>query len=229
MRLLAPRVDVVVVVDVLSFSTTVDVALSSGVIVFPYRWHDGSELEFASQVGATVASRRGEPGLTLSPAAVAAAQPGTRLVLPSPNGATLTHGAMEMGAQRVLVGCLRNASAIAAAVRPEETVAVIAAGERWAGAAGPLRPAIEDQLGAGAIIDALDRESCSPEALVAQATYVDLDVSSIVTQCGSGQELSDAGFAKDVELAVQVDCSEMVPELQGMQLVHASATGHRQP
>ena len=40
---------------------------------------------------------------------------------------------------------------IAEAVRDDEAVAVVAAGERWRGATGPLRPAIEDHLGAGAL------------------------------------------------------------------------------
>ena len=170
---------------------------------------------------ATVASRRGEPGLTLSPAALIAAQPGTRLVLPSPNGAT---------PRRVVVGCLRNASAVANAVAVEETVAVIAAGERWGGASGSLRPAIEDQLGAGAIIAALDRESCSPEGLVAQAPVLaGCDVAKIVAASGSGQELSDAGFADDVHLAVQIDVSQIVPELQGHQLMHSASAGRSSP
>jgi len=222
--LLAPLVDVVVVVDVLSFSTTVDVALGRGVIVFPYRWHDGTEFDFASRMRATVASRRGEPGLTLSPAALSTAESGTRLVLPSPNGATLTHSAIKAGAKRVLVGCLRNASAVAQAVRPNETVAVIAAGERWGGSSGPLRPAIEDHLGAGAIVFALGRQDCSPEALVAQApVLVGQDIERLVAESGSGRELSEAGFGIDVELAVQTDCSDVVPELLGAQLVDSAS------
>jgi len=214
----------VIIVDVLSFSTAVDIAVGRGVTVFPYRWHDGTEYDFAARVNATVASRRGEPGLTLSPATLSAAQPGTRLVLPSPNGATLTHGALEPGAKRVLVGCLRNASAVVQAVAADETVAVVAAGERLAGATGPLRPAIEDQLGAGAIIAALGRDGCSPEALVAQAPIAaGLDVPGSVIDSGSGRELADAGFGDDVRLACQMDCSTTVPELQGKRLVDAGA------
>ena len=143
---MAPVTDVVVIVDVLSFSTTVDVALGRGVAVFPYRWRDGTEFAFAAEMDATVASRRGEPGLTLSPVTLVGAEPGLRLVLPSPNGSALSYGAREAGAKRVIVGCLRNAAAVALAIADEKTVAVIAAGERWSGATGPLRPAISGSI-----------------------------------------------------------------------------------
>lgn len=225
LRRLAPLADVVVIVDVLSFSTTVDVALGRGVTVFPYRWHNGTEHDFAAEVGATVASRRGEPGLTLSPASLLDAEAGQRLVVPSPNGSALTHGAHEAGAERVLVGCLRNASAVAAAIGDAGVVAVIAAGERWRGATGPLRPAVEDQLGAGAIIHALGRQNGSPEAVVAQAPLaMGADVARLVVDSGSGRELITAGFARDVELATQIDVSSVVPELDGNQLIDAAAS-----
>src|SRR6478672_8884201 len=88
---LGPNCDVVVVVDVLSFSTCVDVAVGRGAIVYPYRWNDGSAGEFAEQVGAIVAqSRRSSTGYSLSPTSLMRIPRGTKLVLPSPNGSTLT-------------------------------------------------------------------------------------------------------------------------------------------
>ena len=44
---LAPSSDAVVIVDILSFSTAVDIAVSNGACVFPYRWKDDSAARFA--------------------------------------------------------------------------------------------------------------------------------------------------------------------------------------
>ena len=158
----------------LSFSTSVDIALGRGVVVFPYRWHNGTEFEFAESVDAEVADRTGE-GFSLRPSSLEQAPAGLRLVLPSPNGSALTFGASEAGASRTMVGCLRDARAVAAALDDAGSVTVIAAGERWNGTTGPLRPAIEDLLGAGAIIEALGRRSVSPEARIAAAAVGDLE------------------------------------------------------
>src|SRR5690606_21992060 len=133
----------VVVVDVLRFTTAVDVAVARGAVVHPYRWHDGTEAGFAAERGAVVAERTTstEPGppWSLSPASLASIPEGQGLVLPSPNGSTLCHRAAEAGASAVFAGCLRNAAAVAVAAdaaagaRP---VLVVAAGERWGGPAG---------------------------------------------------------------------------------------------
>ena len=226
LRRLAPHADVVVVVDVLSFSTSVDIAVGRGAVIFPYKWHDGSEHAYAAERDALVAARgRVEPaehGWSLVPSTLLQIPAGTRLVLPSPNGSALTFGAREAGAARVLVGCLRNRTAIADAVGDAGTVSVIASGERWRGTTGPLRPALEDQLGAGAIIDALGHgRALSPEAHAARAVYRDAaeDLAGRLADCGSGRELIDRGFEQNVELAAQLDVSTTAPELVGEQLV----------
>ncbi len=58
-RLLAPISDVVIIVDVLSFSTSVEVATSRKAIVYPYGKKDGSAPDFAKSMGAELATKRG--------------------------------------------------------------------------------------------------------------------------------------------------------------------------
>ena len=59
---LAPSSDALVVVDVLSFSTAVDITVARGAIVWPYRWKDESAARFAEEKGAVLASGRGAEG-----------------------------------------------------------------------------------------------------------------------------------------------------------------------
>ena len=240
LRQLAPGAVVVVIVDVLSFSTSVDVAIGRGAVILPYRWHDGSEEAYAAEAGALLARRataEGPPpsGYTLRPSSLTGIEPGVRLVLPSPNGSALTFGAAEAGASDdrvVLVGSLRNATAVgraasAAARRHggDGAVAVIAAGERWRGTTGPLRPAVEDLLGAGAILEAaaegIGPDRPSPEAAAAVAAHRDAaaEIGQRLAACGSGRELIERGFVADVELAAALDASSVVPTLDGRQLV----------
>lgn len=92
------------------------------------------------------------------------------------------------------------------------TIAVIACGERWTD--GSLRPAFEDILGAGAIIQRLAGD-CSPEALAAVAVFEQChaDLPGVLTRCASGKELIERGFAADVVLAGQLDVSQSTPLL----------------
>jgi 2-phosphosulfolactate phosphatase len=136
---------------VLSFSTSVEIATSRDAMIFPYRWKDASAAVFAASVGAIVADARGGSlGYSLSPQSLVHLPRGTRIVMPSPNGATLTLGT---GLVPALAGCLRNARAVAAVAQSYgKRIAVIPAGERWP-SDGSLRPAFEDWVGAGAIIE----------------------------------------------------------------------------
>ncbi|WP_442875391.1 2-phosphosulfolactate phosphatase [Amycolatopsis sp. NBC_00355] len=206
---------VLIVVDVLSFSTTTDLVVGRGGRVLPVRWRDERGIALARAAGAVIA---GETTFTLRPSSVTDIPPGTLLALPSPNGATLCAAAAATGA-RVLAGCLRNASAVAAKAHElGGPVGVIAAGERWGvnifghgDTFGPLRPCVEDQVGAGAIAAALARfgRTLSPEAALA-ARSVDV---AAVAACVSGRELTEAGHGGDVALAARIDVSDAAPVL----------------
>lgn len=221
---LAPESDVVVLVDVLSFSTCVDIATARGATIFPYRWKDASAADYAASIGAVAAdARRGGSGFSLSPRSLLDIAPGTRLVLPSPNGSTLTLGT---GDALALAGCLRNATAVAAAAEAHgRRIAVIPAGERWR-TDGSLRPAFEDWIGAGAIIDALPGRR-SPEAAAAASAFRAAGslIVEMVRSCGSGKELLENGFDEDVALASALNVSTCVPIYRDGGYVSAGAEG----
>ena len=210
-RRLAPGADAVVVVDVLSFSTCVDIANGRGAIVFPYRWKDESATAFAASVNAELAGvRRASDGYSLSPASLIGIPAGTRLALPSPNGSALS---LATGTITTLTACLRNCRAVAtAAAKYGPRIAVIPAGERWDD--NSLRPAFEDWVGAGAVISHLEG-SLSPEASAALSAYLNVkpDLKHMLKQCGSGRELIARGYEQDVEIASELDVSGCAPTL----------------
>jgi 2-phosphosulfolactate phosphatase len=211
-----------VLVDVLSFSTAVSVAVERGIRVHPFPWGEQARA-YAERIGAVVAVGRGavsarEP-YSLSPAALANAPVVADLVLPSPNGSAISAAAASTGLP-VVAACLRNASAVGRWLRaqsfgtPTAPVGIVAAGERWPDA--NLRPCVEDLLGAAAVIDTMASGDTllSVEAAVALAALAGVpDVSAAVRGCESGRELLTRGFAGDIELAVDRDSSPVVPLL----------------
>ena len=276
---LAPSCSVLVVVDVLSFSTAVDVSVGRGASVLPLRWPHHGEVP----AGTIMAGGRSSGGWSLSPASLLDLPAGARLALPSPNGAALSAAAAQAGAT-VLAGCLRNAAAVAAAALalaalatpgtgppptpdavataaldpaapaaagagplprsdaapPSPTpggspdaagaIGLVAAGERWPD--GTLRPAVEDLLGAGAIVAELMRcapvsgDECygtyrhsraSPEAMAAADAFAAArrrGLADALFGSSSGRELTARGFAADVELAAQYGISGVAPVLR---------------
>lgn len=214
---LRPQVSVFVIVDVLSFSTAVDIAVGRGALIhpFPLGDHEAAKAE-AEKVGAIAAAPKRAAGgqFSLSPASLRDLSPGDRLLLPSPNGSRLS---LAGGDTPVLAGCLRNARAVAAKARELAgggDIGMIPAGERWPG--DTLRPAIEDLIGAGAIIDALKGEMTA-EARVARDAWrsAQPDLDAVIRDCLSGRELIDRGFEIDVHLALQAEVSAVAPMLRG--------------
>ncbi|WP_054813775.1 2-phosphosulfolactate phosphatase [Nocardia arizonensis] len=219
---IAADADVAVVVDVLSFTTTLSVAADLGVEVLPYRWRDESAGRFAREREAVLAvgRRAAGPGqVSLSPATVRAATDLRRLVLPSPNGSTIAYALAD---HSTCVGAsLRNARAVADWITAEypagTTISVVAAGEHWPD--GTLRPAVEDLWGAGAVLAELRRShsgaSLSPEAEMAVTAWqsVSGSVESALRHCASGRELIEIGYLCDVLVAAEIDRSRSVPVL----------------
>ena len=223
--------DIAIVVDVLSFTTTLSVALDAGTVVLPYRWNDESAALYAREHGAVLAASRtpAKPGdITLSARSIRDAPRISRLVLPSPNGSAISHH-LATTTSTVLASSLRNASTVASWINDNHdteatTVAVIAAGEQWPDRT--LRPAIEDLWGAGAVISHLHRTGwtdLSPEAEVARHSYerVSGNILEQLRACASGRELIGKGFPDDVVIAAELDQSQSVPNLRERQFIPA--------
>lgn len=206
-RRLAACSDVVVVCDVLSFSTAVSAATAHGVTVFPHPWRDDTAEARAAELRARLAGDRSQP-ISLSPASLVALEPGTRVLLPSPNGAACCLAAADAGAT-VLVGCLRNAPAVAAwlAGVPGD-IGLVAAGERWPD--GSLRPAYEDWVGAGAVAGLLAGGRLTAEA---EAAALAAATRRPLTEVASGIELVERGFAVDVAMAEDYAVDDLVSRL----------------
>jgi 2-phosphosulfolactate phosphatase len=208
---------VIVIVDVLSFSTAVDIAVARGAMIVPFPLGSGEAAAIAARAsGAILADpkRAGGGQYSLSPASLQTIPAGTKLLLPSPNGSKLS---LTCGSAIVFAGCLRNAAAVGAAALVAAEggdIAVIPAGERWR-RDDSLRPAIEDWLGAGAILDALGLP-LTAEARIARDAFRSAhdDLAATIRDCVSGRELIGWGFAEDVELAIQFNVSACAPRLR---------------
>ncbi len=88
---------------------------------------------------------------------------------------------------------------------------------------GRLRPAVEDLLGAGAVLDrteraaGLDRAALSPEAHAALAAFRAAEdaLAEELHGCVSGRELRSRGWDDDVAMAAGLDADHAVPVLDG--------------
>jgi 2-phosphosulfolactate phosphatase len=142
------------------------------------------------------------------------------------NGAAVAQAAGATEAT-VLIGALRNAAAVARAIldlqheRGARTgIAVIACGELASRAPdATLRFAVEDLLGAGAVIDALATlgiDHSSPEAAVAGEGFRSLRGAArhLLTASASGRELEHIGLRDQVLAAAAVDAASVVPVLR---------------
>jgi len=216
---LVPGSDVVVVVDVITFTTAVTVAVERDCAIYPHAWDQEAAAKVARQVGAELAVGRSQVGpetpYSLSPATLSRAPHGTSIVLPSPNGSAVAAAAAESGAQ-VVAGSLRNAFAVARfARRHAGVISVIAAGERWPDRS--LDPALEDLVGAGAIIDGLRRRLRSPEAQAAAAVYLQArrhGLRRTLQESVSGREQIKRGYAGELDWAAALNVSSAVPVLR---------------
>lgn len=151
-----------------------------------------------------------------APAVGAVTRPGSAV----PEASAVIEAALAAGDRPVvLAASLRNRTAVAErilAIQEERgermLVAIVAAGDA-------ARFPIEDQLTAGAVVDALvglGIDHTSPEAAVACAAFEGLRRAFVhlVGASGSGVELTAEGRGAEVRLATQLDVTRVVPELR---------------
>jgi 2-phosphosulfolactate phosphatase len=125
------------------------------------------------------------------------------------------------GATATLTACLRNCRAVAAAAGAAGSrIAVVPASEQWGD--GALRPAIEDLIGAGAVLASLPGRP-SPEAETALAAFEHFhhNLHDVLARSISGEELAARGFACDVEMAAEYAVSAAVPVMREDRFVDA--------
>lgn len=222
----AERGDLIIVVDVLSFSSTVTTAAEYGAVIYPYPPPVNEHAHrFAEEIGARMVWGRAESekfgGPSLSPLTFLPSDEGHKFVMCSLNGAACTWAATKTAA--VIAGCLRNASAVAAYANEQSAIlgadiTVVPCGEQWndpAGQENRLRPGIEDYLAAGLILSKLNG-SKSPEAQVCAGAYEysRLNVAELIYDSGSGRELRQRGYEADVTHCIETDRSSAVPVLE---------------
>ena len=216
----AARGDIIVIVDVLRFSSCAAAAVERGASVYPCAW-DGEAGALAERIGGSVAvaPAGSRAGFALVPTFTEAAS-GQTIVLRTANGAECT--LLAAASPHVFAGALLNASAVAAAVARlleagDLCVTVVACGERLSDPTDgeAISFAIEDYLGAGAILAALDRD-LSAEARVCVGAFERSrgDVLELLLDSASGRQLRGWGLEADALFAGRLDACTAVPVLR---------------
>jgi len=237
--LAARRGDLVVVVDILSFSTSVVEVIERDGTAFCYSPEELDCVGGRENVGrihdAVVLSKQRSVSVgevSLSPASLQSLPFGQRVVMTSLNGGRCV--AAASAAPWVGIGCLTNRTAVARRIETllAEDVAprctIVPCAEIWSGPftasqVGDLseastmlvRPSYEDLLGAGSIVAALgERLRQSVEASMAAAVFESHRdrLALFLESCVSGRELVERGFGDDVVLAARLDTRSGVPE-----------------
>lgn len=217
---------IVVIVDVLRFSSAVTTAVANGFIVYPVAEQNRVE-QLARRLSANAAGRSGEARFSLSPLSYLHISPAgaRKIVLWSPNGAACA--SLIRSRDRAFVGCLLNARALAwhlnfLARQQSCGITLIAAGEQQARCTGErilydLKAsrrvfAIEDYLGCGAILAHL-RLPKTPEARVCESAFLASrrGLKNLLLNSFSGLFLQQKGLTADVLWASQLNRYDVVP------------------
>ncbi|MGW4125374.1 2-phosphosulfolactate phosphatase [Nocardia sp. NPDC004711] len=230
-RLAAHRGDAVVIIDALSFSTTVILAVARGAAVLPLA---RAELERTSDLAALQAEHGArllandptDRQLDIPLTDIDSIQPGDRVIVPSQNGGTICAAITD--APAAAISSFRNRTVTAEwcarllSAGTVERITLIAAGSYWSQMSPytALRPCIEDGVAAGAVAAALRDTGArlSVEALAIAATFDAVirtnDISAWLHNTVTGRWLESLdGLPAEVTDAGQLDVSAVVPSL----------------
>ena len=220
----ASHSDILIIVDTLSFSTTTTAAVNRDIDIFPCATFEEAAT-IAKKHNCECTVRRSDvPSkgrFSLSPLTITNNHNCKSIVMRSVNGASIVRAASST--PMVIIGTLVNAEVIAGYVdsycskvdeRPQVTV--IACGELVHGSEHPndCRFAIEDYLGAGAIISYMNGRKTVEAQLCERSFAHERDnLNCILIECESGVELAESGFVEDVLFAAKLNSINAVPIL----------------
>lgn len=217
------RGDIIIIIDILSFSTAVVSAVHYGAIIYPFPKTGDAEalgklVDAEVILGRKEAKELGKP--SQSPTSYNDSFKGKKYVMCTTNGGECSKIAKKVPA--LLIGSFLNASAVANVanqIKKEKNlnISVIACGEKWSKKADEetiLRPSIEDYLGAGAILSLLEGTK-SPEAEVCIASFESckLELDRLLWDCSSGRELRSMGVEEDLIYSSKIDMYAEAPIL----------------
>jgi 2-phosphosulfolactate phosphatase len=212
----------VVVFDVLRATTSITAALAAGVKEI----HVFGDIDSAAQAARAFPKNRllcGEVNclaplgfdLGNSPRAFNRADhAGRTMLLSTTNGTRALMAAV--GARAILCGALVNAGAVADALISSDTdVLLLCAGTQGA-------VAMEDLIGAGAVISELQRRKASPSmvcdsALIAHSIWrqCENDLRAQLRHTAGGQNVIAAGLEPDIDFAAKVNSIGVVGQAEG--------------
>ncbi|HWK26074.1 MAG TPA: 2-phosphosulfolactate phosphatase [Solirubrobacter sp.] len=202
----ARAADVAIVIDALRATSSIAEALAGGY----RRVRCVATLEAARTLAAPGRVLAGErhclrpPGFDLgnSPADLVTPR-GEELVLATTNGAPAIVRAAAL-TPVVLVACLRNAAAVAAAVPAGADVQIVCAGTDGA-------PSVEDTYVAGRLVALLDRPGTDAALIAHAVTRAYPDPADAFAAGAGGRALLDAGMAADIAWCAQESVLAVAP------------------
>lgn len=199
-----------VVIDTLRMTTVAATALENGCTAIAAAATVEEAQRLARPLNALLGGERSAlkiPGFDLSnsPLEYLPERVGGRsLVLSTSNGTQAI--ASASGAQRLYLGCLRNAGALAERLRGEESVSFV-----LAGTAGCF--SLEDALTAGALLDRLPAGEMDDLAVAARALYRQnrTAMHQLLAPCAHYRRLQSLGYTEDLDFCLREDCASATP------------------